>query len=88
MFTETSPGSKQLVGLCFACGKPGHWRGEPECPERNTNNKISNDSFTCINRENIYDGCCDSNLSNSKGDVLHIPYLNEKYVEEHKICSQ
>ncbi|XP_060597031.1 uncharacterized protein LOC132750954 [Ruditapes philippinarum] len=95
MFTETSPGSQQLVGrqgrrpgLCFACGKPGHWRGAPECPERNTNNKISNDLFTCVNRENIYDGCCDSNLSNSEGDVLHIPYLNEKYVEEHKICSQ
>jgi hypothetical protein len=95
MFTETSPGSQQLVGrqgrrpgLCFACGKMGHWRGATECPKRNTNNKISNDLFTCVNRENIYDGCCDCNLSNSEGDVLHILYLNEKYVEEHKICSQ
>lgn len=27
-------------GLCFACGKPGHWRGAAECTANSSNNKV------------------------------------------------
>lgn len=34
--------TKRPPGLCFSCGKPGHWKGAPECTATNTsNNKIS-----------------------------------------------
>ncbi|XP_052238527.1 uncharacterized protein LOC127849815 [Dreissena polymorpha] len=32
-------------GLCFACGKPGHWKGAAECPASSSNNKISSFMF-------------------------------------------
>ncbi|KAK3108944.1 hypothetical protein FSP39_019460 [Pinctada imbricata] len=28
-------------GLCFACGKPGHWRGAPECEAMQQKSKLS-----------------------------------------------
>lgn len=38
----SSQSAKRPPGLCFACGKPGHWKGAPECTATNTsNNKIS-----------------------------------------------
>ena len=33
--------NRRPPGLCFACGKPGHWRGAPECTASASNNKIS-----------------------------------------------
>ena len=35
---QTSTASVQKPGLCFQCGKPGHWR--QECPGNASNNKI------------------------------------------------
>lgn len=37
----TSQSMRRPPGLCFACGKPGHWKGAPECTASNSNNKIS-----------------------------------------------
>ena len=36
---SSSQGARQKPGLCFSCGKPGHWKHE--CPNSNSNNKIS-----------------------------------------------
>ena len=38
--------ARRPPGLCFACGKPGHWKGSPECTVTGqSNNKISSDSL-------------------------------------------
>lgn len=39
--STTSQQTKRPPGLCFACGKPGHWKGSPECTVNTSNNKIS-----------------------------------------------
>lgn len=41
--------TRRPPGLCFACGKPGHWKGSPECSVNisSTNNKIST-VFECL----------------------------------------
>ena len=46
--------ARRPPGLCFACGKPGHWKGSPECTAMlgQSNNKISIDSSS-INFENL-----------------------------------
>ena len=51
--TSTQQG-RRPPGLCFACGKPGHWKGSPECTAMlgQSNNKISIDSSS-INFENL-----------------------------------
>jgi hypothetical protein len=37
-----STGTRRISpGLCFACGKAGHWKGAPECAANISNNKIS-----------------------------------------------
>ena len=38
---ETSQLNRRPSGLCFARGKPGHWRGAPECTASASINKIS-----------------------------------------------
>ena len=40
-------------GLCFACGKPGHWKGAPECSAKHSNNKIS--KFVKITGQSVID---------------------------------
>ena len=38
--------ARRPPGLYFACGKPGHWKGSPECTVTGqSNNKISSDSL-------------------------------------------
>ncbi|XP_053386208.1 uncharacterized protein LOC123563229 isoform X2 [Mercenaria mercenaria] len=65
--TQQSARQGRRPGLCFACGKPGHWRGAPECPERNTNNKISNVLCTCIKKEKSCNCSVEKSFSKSQG---------------------
>ena len=48
--TASAQPTRRQPGLCFACGKPGHWKGSPECSANNSNNKISidNDVFSHV----------------------------------------
>lgn len=51
---------KRPPGLCFDCGKPGHWKGSPECTANHSNNKISIDpgafSFNSLRVSNCSNG--------------------------------
>ena len=51
---------KRPPGLCFDCGKPGHWKGCPECTANLSNNKISMDhsafSFNSLRVSNCSNG--------------------------------
>ena len=44
-----APNARRLPGVCFTCGKQGHWKGAPECPAVNGNVKLS------INAQNDID---------------------------------
>ncbi|XP_060591296.1 uncharacterized protein LOC132746234 [Ruditapes philippinarum] len=39
--TSVAQSTPRRPGLCFTCGKPGHWKGSPECSGAVSNNKIS-----------------------------------------------
>ena len=39
--TQMSSGPQQRHGVCFLCGKPGHWKNECSQRDRPSNNKIS-----------------------------------------------
>ncbi|XP_045211850.2 uncharacterized protein LOC123563229 isoform X1 [Mercenaria mercenaria] len=79
--TQQSARQGRRPGLCFACGKPGHWRGAPECPERNTNNKISNVLCTCIKKEKSCNCSVEKSFSKSQGNVLHLPENADEHTE-------
>ena len=38
---STAQTSTRRPGLCFACGKPGHWKRTAECSASGSSNKIS-----------------------------------------------
>ncbi|XP_053401634.1 uncharacterized protein LOC128546105 [Mercenaria mercenaria] len=41
-------------GLCFARGKPGHWKGSSECSANSSNNKISSFISNNFQNENLF----------------------------------
>ena len=68
-----APNARRLPGVCFTCGKQGHWKGAPECPAVNGNVKLSinaqndivreksikNDDQECINKSHsMYEQPC------------------------------
>ncbi|XP_045166502.2 uncharacterized protein LOC123529945 [Mercenaria mercenaria] len=49
---STTPTQPRRPGLCFDCGKPGHWKGAPECAAKASNNKMSINLLCTLDQKN------------------------------------
>ena len=52
-------------GLCFDCGKPGHWKKDPECQANQSQNKIS--TFVFTRKGNVNDTAANTQTDSDKG---------------------
>ena len=59
--TPSPAQSTRRPGLCFHCGKPGHWRGSPDCQANASKNKISINTSAIIQ----------NNVGRSLASVVH-----------------
>ena len=60
--------------MCFACGKPGHWKGAPECTASAPNNKISTKISLTLSDK--------SSRGDSTGNSLYVGSDSEQVVDK------
>ena len=63
--------TRRPPGLCFACGKPGHWKGAKECGANISNNKISNQFmlYACKEKSQLGNASIEKGENNGKDEI-------------------